>query len=364
MTCKLTGYERVENALLRKKVDLLPVHMAPWKKTIELWKKEGHIKDDEDVFEHFDDDIRQGGFIDFVADMDYKETVIEETETTVLKINGNGAKLRWHKGNEGTPEHVDFNVKDKRGWEELIKPHLIEVDNRRIAFEDYRDNKKKASHKSKYFCWGGVGPFEQMHPVCGHENLLMGMALDPDWVKDMVMTYAQFTINHLEILFAQEGIPDAIWFFEDMGYKFKPFMSPQMYKEIIFPGHKYLFDFAHSKGCKVIVHSCGYVEPLIPDLIEAGMNCLQALEVKAGMDLPVLFKKFGDKITFFGGVDARSLMSNDYTQIDNELQQKVLPVIQAGGGYILHSDHSEPPQVKYETMKYFIERGRHLTELI
>ena len=100
----------------------------------------------------------------------------------------------------------------------------------------------------------------------------------------MVDVYVSLTINHCEVLFAEEGKPDGMFFYEDMGFKNKPFMSPAMYEELIMPGHKRLFDFAHSLGCKVIVHSCGYVEPLLPGLINAGMDCLQAMEVKAGMD--------------------------------------------------------------------------------
>ena len=199
-----------------------------------------------------------------------------------------------------------------------------------------------------------------MHPVCGHEYMLMGMALDPEWVKDMVMTFATLSVNSLEILFAEQGKPDGFFFYEDMGFKNKPFMSPAMYQEILEPGHKLLFDFAHANGCKVIVHSCGYVEPLCPGLIRAGMDCLQAMEVKAGMDLPTLFERFGDKLSFYGGVDVRCLISNDFAQIDEEMDRKILPVVQGGGGYILHSDHSEPPEINYETMQYFVERGRKL----
>jgi uroporphyrinogen decarboxylase len=134
-------------------------------------------------------------------------------------------------------------------------------------------------------------------------------------------------------------------------------MSPTMYEEIMQPGHKRLFDYAHSLGCKVIVHSCGYVAPLIPGLIEAGMDCLQAMEVKAGMNLPTLFKDFGDRIAFFGGIDVRTLISNDREQIDQEMAAKILPVIQNGGSYILHTDHSEPPEVDYETLRYFVDHG-------
>jgi uroporphyrinogen decarboxylase len=57
-----------------------------------------------------------------------------------------------------------------------------------------------------------------MHPVCGHEYMLMGMATDPDWVSDMAMTYAETTIALQEILFAEEVLPDGIWYYEDMGF--------------------------------------------------------------------------------------------------------------------------------------------------
>jgi len=186
------------------------------------------------------------------------------------------------------------------------------------------------------------------------------MALDPEWVKDMVMTYARMTVNHLEVLFAEEGAPDGMFFYEDMGFKQRPFMSPAMYEAIIEPGHKLLFDYSHSLGCKVIVHSCGYVEPLVPGMIRAGLDCLQAMEVKAGMDLPTLYQRFGDKISFYGGIDVRFLIANDLPGLDAEMDRKILPVVQGGGGYILHSDHSEPPEINYETMRHFIERGRAL----
>ena len=78
--------------------------------------------------------------------------------------------------------------------------------------------------------------------------------------------------------------------YEDMGFKGRPFMSPTMYQEIIQPGHNLTIGYAHSLGLPVIVHSCGMVESLVPGLIEAGMDCLQVIEVKAGMDLLKLYR--------------------------------------------------------------------------
>jgi uroporphyrinogen decarboxylase len=198
-----------------------------------------------------------------------------------------------------------------------------------------------------------------MHPVCGHEYMLMGMAMDPEWILDMTQTFSDLTIKLQKILFEREGYPDGFWFYEDMGFKNKPFMSPAMYKDLIWPGHKKTFDYAHSIGCKVIVHSCGFVEPLVPGLIEAGMDCLQSLEIKAGMNLLKLKERYGHKIAFCGGLDIRVLETNDLDAVE-ELLQKHIPTVMEGSGYIIHSDHSIPMSVNYETYKFFLERAREL----
>jgi uroporphyrinogen decarboxylase len=169
------------------------------------------------------------------------------------------------------------------------------------------------------------------------------------------------TIRHQEILFSEGGLPDGAFVYEDMGFKERPFMSPEMYEEIVEPGHKRFFDFFHGKGLKVIVHSCGFVEALVPGLIRAGMNCLQAMEVKAGMNMPRLAKQYGKQIAFFGGVDARALISNDRAVIDAEMDRTIAPLMDMGCSYVIHSDHSIPPEVKFETLQYFFERGRRMT---
>ena len=361
----MTSVERVTATLDRKPVDRLAVHEDPWGEAIARWKREGHIKENEDIGEHFNMDLRHGGWLNTVANLDFTPVTIEETEETILTLDGNGARLRRHKLHASTPEHVGFTVTDFASWKEHVRPFLVgPLDKRRIPFESYRQAKAFAREKQRFFCWGGVAPFEMMHPVTGHENMLAGMALEPEWIRDMVEVYTNLTIHCLEELFAAEGKPDGFFFFEDLGFKGRPFMSPAMYRELLQPGHKRLFDFAHSLGCKVIVHSCGYVEPLVPGLIEAGMDCLQAMEVKAGMDLRVLFKRFGDRIAFFGGLDVRALIANDRRAIDEEMDSKLIPLLRSGGSYIVHSDHSIPPDVDHDTLVYFLERGRRMLERI
>jgi uroporphyrinogen decarboxylase len=172
----------------------------------------------------------------------------------------------------------------------------------------------------------------------------------------MADLYAAVAIRLLEILFAREGLPDGLWVWEDLGFKLRPFMSPAMYKALIYPAHKKLFEFAHSCGLPVVLHCDGYVEALIPSLIEAGINCLQPIEVKAGMDLLRLKQYFGDRIALIGGMDERVLETNDCRAVEAELLAK-LPGVMAGSGYVLQVDHSVSPLVEYATYKFFVERG-------
>jgi uroporphyrinogen decarboxylase len=192
--------------------------------------------------------------------------------------------------------------------------------------------------------------------MCGHEHLLAGMALDGEWVRRMALTYADVTIRLLEILFSREGLPDGLWVWDDLGYKGTPFMSPAMYREIIFPAHERLFDFAHGRNLPVVLHCDGYVEALLPALIEAGIDCLQPIEAKAGMDLVKLKRAYGERIALIGGMDMTVLETNNPALVDAELQRK-LPAAMAGSGYVLQSDHSVSSKVSYDTYRHFVRRG-------
>ena len=352
---ELTGIERIQRILKRQPVDRIGVYEHFWNDTQHAWTEQGFLKPGELLEDHFHYDLVDYWAFNYVADLDFIPQVVEETEETILQRDGNGALLRRHKQHDATPEHVDFLVKERKAWEEHIKPRL-NPDRRRIDFEFYRKQKQHSAEQQRFFCWAGVNVFEQIHPVCGHEHMLVGMAEDPDWVRDMVDTYSRLNVELQEILFAEEGAPDGIWYYEDMGFKQHPFMSPRMYREIIQPGHARTFEWAHARGLPVIVHSCGYVEPLVPGLLEAGMDCLQVIEVKAGMDLLRLYQNYGDRLSFMGGIDVRCLYNNDKAEIDRELEAKI-PLVKGKFGYVLHSDHSIPYNVDHDIYQYFIDKA-------
>jgi len=354
----MEGIERISNILKRKKVDRIGLFEHFWGDTHKEYVEKGYLNQDESFEDHFNFDIQENWTLNLMLDLDFKDKIIDETEDTITILDGNGAYLRKHKKHDSTPEHVNFTIKTGDDWKNF-KQHFDKVDERRINFETYRKARDEAKKANRFFVMSGVNVFESMHPICGHENLLVGMALEPGWVLEMAKTYADQIIALQEILFSKEGKPDGIWYYEDMGYKEHPFMSPAMYKEMIQPFHKQTIDFAKSQGLPVIMHSCGYVKPLLPYMIEAGIDCYQTIEIKAGMDLLEIHKSFGDVLSFMGGIDVRTLYSNDKKIIDKELESKI-PFVKEGFGYVLHSDHSIPKTVDYDTYKYFIEKGLEL----
>ena len=363
----MTSKERFGRILRHEPVDRIGLFEVYWKETATKWAAEGHFDKPQTISDHFGLDVRRTGgeitpgdyrTVNLVADLDAREELVEETETTKLVRDGNGALLRWRKNDSGAPEHVGFAVQDRQGWEERIRPRLLDerTCERRLKSDAYRELRAKCDRDQRFMTCAVVGAFDCMSPMCGHENLLMGMALDPDWVQEMTDTYATVTIRLLETLFRREGLPDGLWVWDDLGYKHTPFMSTAMYRELIFPAHKKLFDFAHSRNLPVVLHCDGFVEALIPSLIEAGIDCLQPIEIKAGMDLLRIKKNYGEKIALIGGMDERVLETNDLAAVGRELEAK-MPAAMAGSGYVLQVDHSVSNLVKYETYRYFVERG-------
>ena len=355
---EMTGKERISRILAGKPVDRIGLMEHFWGDTLQRWTSEGHITEGESLADHFGFDIEQSPWFDMRIKIGFEPVTIEEDEETILQKDGNGATLRRHKQHASTPEHVAFDITNREEWETKAKPYLTAC-RERIPFEAYREAKKQAAENERFFCLSGVNVFELMHPVCGHEHMLLGMCLDIDWVKDMVKVYSDMIVDMMTILFEEEGTPDGVWFYEDMGFKLRPFMSPEMYDDIIYPGHKKTIDLCHSHDLPVIMHSCGFIEPLLPGMIKAGIDCLQVIEIKAGMDLLKIHEEFGDQISFCGGMDARNLVANDLEAIKAELHEKI-PVVKKKKGFILHSDHSIPDTCDYETYRFFVDEGLKL----
>lgn len=154
--------------------------------------------------------------------------------------------------------------------------------------------------------------FQDTCAAFGMENALMNMIANPEIYEAVDAKIMEFYLKANEIFYeATKGRLNAVLIGNDMGSQRGLMLSPDMVRRFIIPGCKKLVEQAHSYGLKVIYHSCGSIVDIIPDLIEAGVDIIHPIQaLAAGMEPEGLKEKFGDKVSFCGGVDTQDLLVN------------------------------------------------------
>jgi len=191
----------------------------------------------------------------------------------------------------------------------------------------------------------------------GTERVLMALIEDPDWCRDMFSHELEVQLKLFDMIWDAGYKFDCIRWPDDMGYKGTQFFSLDMYRELLKPYHKRAIEWAHAKGIKAELHSCGNINPLVPELLDIGLDSLNPLEVKAGMDPVYLKKTYGDRLVLHGGINA--VLWDHPDKIKAEME-KIVPVLKKNGGYIFSSDHSVPSSVSLEDFRGIIRLAKKL----
>jgi uroporphyrinogen decarboxylase len=363
----MTSCERVLAALNHEEADRVPIHDSPWVSTIERWHKEG-LPTNISPAEYFDYEI-----VRFGADTSprFPIEVVEETEEYIINTTPFGGLRRDRKDYASTPEIIDYPCKNRQDWErikERLTPSRDRVDwegkwlvgtaedergeqsvleTGRVEWRRGLPGCKRAREQDKFTCYSASMGYDKIQSYVASEQLLIAIATEPEWVRDMYETDANLAIQMYEIMREGGFEFDGAFLGCDLGYRNGLLFSPRHFEEQLRPSFQRLFDYFKGQGMPVILHSCGCVRELIPYFIEDGLTCLQPLEVKAGMDLIELKKNFGDKLAFMGGIDVRAMANPDPSVIKEEIKTKI-SFAKKGGGYIYHSDHSVPNNVSFK----------------
>ena len=145
----------------------------------------------------------------------------------------------------------------------------------------------------------------------GMENYFVKMYTDPEVVEAVTERVVDFYIAANERIYERmAGKIDAFFMGNDLGTQRDLLISPEMYRRFVLPGQKRLIEQARTKGLHVMVHSCGAIHSIIPDLIDAGVEALHPLQsLAAGMNAENL-SRFKNDLAFVGGVDTQQLLTN------------------------------------------------------
>lgn len=349
----MTSWERFKRMYEHKEADRIPIIDDPWQGTLSRWKREG-MPADADWCDYFD--VDKLGIIGIDISPRMPEKILEENDRYYIATSSWGVTMKHFKEEDSTPEFLDFKITDADSWEQAKKQMTLEDD--RIPWDMLKQNYDKWRAEGRWtrgVFWFG---FDVTHSwMMGTENMLIAMMEEPELVEDMFETYLDRSMKLFDRIWDAGYHFDEIFWYDDMGYKGTTFFSPNMYRNMLQPFHKRAVDWAHNHGIYAQLHSCGDIMTLLPDIVNTGVDMLNPLEVKAGMDAIAIKKQFGDKLALRGGINA--VLWDHPEQIIAEINEKV-PVLKENGGFVFSSDHSIPNSVSLENMKLIIDEVKRV----
>ena len=189
--------------------------------------------------------------------------------------------------------------------------------------------------------------------VRGYEQWCMDFILEPVLSEAIMRKITDLNMIAAEHALATLGDQvDVVCVSDDLATQNGPMMSPAVYRKIIKPLQKELFGFIKARTkAKLFYHCCGAASFFMEDLIDAGIDILNPVQVTAtNMDPVDLKKKYGDRITFWGGVDTQHLLPYGTPQEVADGVKRLIDVLAPGGGFILAAVHNIRPEVPPENL--------------
>ena len=204
----------------------------------------------------------------------------------------------------------------------------------------------------------GDSIFERAWYLRGMENILNDLYFNQELLKVLLNKVSDYFIAKVGPFLDIVGkYIDVFFTGDDLGTQNGPLLSPEMYKKIVKPFQKKVFDFIKSKtDAKLIFHSCGSIFEVIPDLIEIGVDGINPVQTTAyKMDAVSLKKEFGEDLSFWGGIDTQRILPfGTDEELKKEIENKIND-LGSNGGYVMASVHTIQPDVSPEKIIKMIE---------
>ena len=211
---------------------------------------------------------------------------------------------------------------------------------------------------------GTGGIYEWAQGLRGWGQFMMDLAGNPEFAGALLDKLVEANIQRLkQVLPAVEGYVQIVQTGDDLGIQTGPQLSPKLYREIVKPRHKWLYQYLREHtDAYIFIHTCGSVYEFIPDFIEMGIDILNPVQVSAkNMDTKKLKDEFGKDVTFWGGgCDTQKVLPFGTPSEIKEEVKKRIEGLAPDGGFVFTQVHNIqagiPPEnimAMYEAVKNF-----------
>ncbi len=198
----------------------------------------------------------------------------------------------------------------------------------------------------------GFSLFERAWTLRGMENLLMDMIDNPGFVHELLDTICEYNLALVDGALAYDI--DAVRFGDDWGSQMGLIMGEGLWREFIKPRIRRMYSKVHEAGKFVMIHCCGKVQSIFPDLIECGLNMFNPFQPEV-MDPYEMKTLYHGRLAFHGGISIQKLLPfGTPPQVKREVK-RLLDEIGAGGGYLAAPSHDLPGDIPAENIAAMIE---------
>jgi len=284
----------------------------------------------------------------------FEHEVLEEAADTRIVRDSQGVVCRETKHGRSIPQYIRFPVQNEADYEAL-RPRLDGKNPDRYP-SDFDEDLYWRRERGEIVGIHFRSFFGFPRGLMGVETWCMAFHDQPDLVRRIIADRLQFGKDCYTRVLAT-GAVDFVQVWEDMAYKTASLISPAFVREFMLPAYRELTAFLRKHGVGLImVDTDGRVGDLLPIFLEAGIDGTHPCEIAAGSD-PAVLREQCHNCALMGGMDKRAIASGR-EGVEAELR-RIQTVLQQGG-YIPMLDHFVPPDVSYDTYRYYVDRRRAL----
>ncbi len=350
---KLTRRENYINAARRKPHEWIPLDFGMSTGFKKIFRR--HAGENTTPEEYFDFDTRwTGGPLPSTRPTpDWRKLYYDDgslPESAVINPDWGTAWDYFESSDDATQYFPLRNVTSVSELDAFPWPD-IGVDYR---YEGHKEKIESLQQADYPVIMGGFGVFENTWALSGFEKLLMEMFDDSPVTRKLFHKMAELQVRTAEQV-ARCGA-DVLFGGGDVATQQSPMMSPAMWHDWIFPIMRDCISAAKRIKPDILVfyHSDGNVEPLIEGFIEAGVDILNPIQPEC-MDIFALKKKYGDRISFHGGIGVQSTLPFGTPQEVRDTVRRTIEVMAKNGGYLCSSAHMLRPEIPWKNVMAFVE---------
>ena len=193
--------------------------------------------------------------------------------------------------------------------------------------------------------------FERAWSMRGYQEFMADMLLHPAFVEELFTRITEFNLAILDRL--KDHDIDAIWFGDDWGGQDGLLMSPPLWRQMIKPHLKRMYARVRELGFTVMIHCCGAIEELLPELIDLGVQVFNPFQPEV-METGRLKRLYGEQLTFFGGLSIQRVLPFGTPEQVRLETRRLISEIGRDGGYILSPAHALPGDIPPENIQAMI----------